>query len=64
MVAPALLAIVSTKASPRPMAPAGGDTSSLFSMAASNSGTSAGSMRWPKVASTTTVITSSGWSCM
>ena len=33
-----LLAMVSTKASPRPMAPAGGATSSLFSTAASNSG--------------------------
>ncbi len=32
-----LLAMVSTKASPRPMAPAGGATSSLFSIAASNS---------------------------
>ena len=42
MVAWTLLAIVSTKASPRPMAPAGGATSSLFSMAASNSATSRG----------------------
>src|SRR4029450_10971326 len=50
--------MVSTNASPRPMAPAGGATSSLFSMAASNSATSRGSIRWPKGASTTTVSTS------
>ena len=62
MVALALLAIVRTNASPRPMAPAGGDTSSLFSTAASNSGTSRWSMRWPNVASTTTVMMSCGCS--
>ena len=63
-VALTLLAMVSTKASPRPTAPAGGATSSLFSTAASNSATSRGSMRCPKVASTTTVMTSSGFSSM
>ena len=63
-VALTLLAMVSTKASPRPMAPAGGATSSLFSIAASNSDTSRGSIRCPNVASTTTVTTSSGCSSM
>ena len=45
MVAPTLWAMESTKASPRPMAPAGGETSSLLATAASNSATSEAAMR-------------------
>ena len=44
------------------MAPAGGATSSLWATAASNSAASFLSMRWPNVASTTTVMTASGYS--
>ncbi len=62
--APALSAIPSTKASPRPTAPAGGATNSLFEIPASNSATSRLSIRWPNVASTTTVIAVSGCSSM
>ena len=62
--APAFSAIDSTNASPRPIAPAGGATSSLFEMPASNSAVSRLSIRWPKVASTTTVIVASGCSSM
>src|SRR5215213_5468182 len=62
MRAPTLLAMLSTNASPRPMAPAGGATSSLCATAASNSASSFLSMRCPKVASTTTVTTASGYS--
>ncbi|CAB4599870.1 unannotated protein [freshwater metagenome] len=45
IVAPTLFAIESTKASPRPTAPAGGATSSLLAIASSNSFTSFASMR-------------------
>ena len=62
MRAPTLLAMLSTKASPRPMAPAGGATSSLWATARSNSADSFLSMRCPNVASTTTVTTASGYS--
>ena len=58
----ALWAIDSTNASPRPTAPAGGVTSSLFATARSNSFTSFLSMRCPKVASTTTVMSAPGCS--
>ena len=64
MVAFTLFAIDSTKASPRPTAPAGGATSSLLATASSNSFTSFESMRCPKVASTTTVMSASGCSAM
>ena len=60
----AFWAIDSTNASPRPTAPAGGATSSLFAMPSSNSLTSDLSMRWPNVASTTTVMEVSGYSSM
>ena len=43
--APTLLAMLSTKASPRPTAPAGGATSSLWATASSKSPTSDLSMR-------------------
>ncbi len=62
--APTLWAMPRTNASPRPTAPAGGATSSLLEMPASNSGTSFLSMRCPNVASTTTVIAVSGYSSM
>ena len=45
MRAPTLLAMLSTNASPRPMAPAGGATTSLWATAASNSVSSDFSMR-------------------
>ena len=64
MRAPTLLAMLSTKASPRPIAPAGGATSSLWATAASNSSASFLSMRCPNVASTTTVMTASGYSSL
>ena len=60
--APTLLAMLSTKASPRPTAPAGGATSSLWATASSNAATSDLSMRCPNVASTTTVTVTSGCS--
>jgi hypothetical protein len=60
MRAPTLLAMLNTKASPRPMAPAGGATTSLWATAASNSASSFLSIRCPKVASTTTVTMASG----
>jgi hypothetical protein len=44
-VAPTLFAMLSRNASPRPIAPAGGATSSLFETAASNSGNFAEPMR-------------------
>jgi len=50
------------KASPRPMAPAGGCTYSPRSSASSKRASSEGSIRWAKVASTMTVISASGWS--
>ncbi len=59
-VASALLAMDSTNASPRPMAPAGGETSSPARTASSKVGFSLSSMRCPKVASTTTVTSAAG----
>ena len=64
IVALAFLAMLSTNASPRPIAPAGGATSSLLAIAASNSLTSDGAIRCPNVASTTTVTRTPGWSAM
>ena len=64
IVALAFLAMLRTNASPRPTAPAGGATSSLLAIAASNSLTSEGAIRCPNVASTTTVTRTPGWSAM
>ena len=64
--APVRSATRRTKASPLPMAPAGGDTSSLWATASSNAWRSAGSIRCPKVASTTTMTSTPGcsaWYC-
>ena len=60
--APTLSATLSRKASPLPIAPAGGLTISAPDSASSKSCRSSGGMRWPNVASTTTVTTSSGFS--
>ena len=60
IVALAFLAMLRTNASPRPIAPAGGATSSLLAIAASNSLTSDGAIRCPNVASTTTVTRHAG----
>ena len=60
--APTLSATRSKKASPLPMAPAGGDTTSPSNSACSKRALSSTGIRWPKVASTTTVTTSSGFS--
>src|SRR3954466_13479392 len=55
-------AIWSRKPSPRPTAPAGGETTSLAASVLANSARSAGSMRCSKLASTTTVVTAPGCS--
>ncbi len=59
-MAPVRSAILRTKASPRPMAPAGGETISPFNMASRTCSRSDSSMRCSKDASTTTVIRPSG----
>ena len=64
IVALAFSAMARMNASPRPMAPAGGATSSLCSIALLNSATSFLAIRWPNVASTTTVILALGYSLM
>ena len=58
--APTRSATRSKKASPRPTAPAGGDTSSAWATASSKALRSEGSIRWPKVASTTTMTSVPG----
>ena len=60
----ALSAMPRTNASPRPTAPAGGATSSLLAIPCSNSSASFLSIRWPNVASTTTVTRVDGFSSM
>ncbi len=50
------------KASPLPTAPAGGETTSEWATASSKAWRSEGSIRCPKVASTTTMTSSSGYS--
>ena len=57
---PTFSAMRSRKASPRPIAPAGGCTNSPLSSAPSKRASSEGSMRWANVASTTTVTSASG----
>ena len=64
IVALAFSAMARMNASPRPMAPAGGATSSLCSIALLNSATSFFAMRCPNVASTTTVTLAVGYSFM
>src|SRR5580700_3933275 len=59
-VAPVRSAIRNTNASPRPMAPAGGEMTSPLSMASRTSSRSASPTRCSKVASTTTMMLASG----
>jgi hypothetical protein len=59
-MAPVRSAMRRTKASPRPMAPAGGDTTSPFSMASRTSSRSSSETRCSNVASTTTMMLEPG----
>ena len=59
-VAPVRSAIRNTNASPRPMAPAGGEMTSPLSIASRTSSRSASPTRCSKVASTTTMMLASG----
>ncbi len=61
-VAPVRFAICSRNPSPRPTAPAGGDTTSLATSTFAKAPRSDGSMRCSKLASTTTVTTDPGCS--
>ncbi len=58
--APVRSAMRNTKASPRPMAPAGGETTSPFNMASRKASRSDSAMRCSNEASTTTVIWPAG----
>ena len=58
--APVRSAMRKTKASPRPMAPAGGEIISPFSMASRTCSRSASDTRCSKVASTTTMMSADG----
>ncbi len=61
-IAPVRSAMRSTNASPRPIAPAGGETTSPWSSASTSCLRSEGSMRCSKDASTTTTISAPGFS--